>query len=232
MIFWTAFTIGLFGSLHCIGMCGPIALAMPMQNKTRFHLLSNSLLYNFGRAITYGLLGIFIGIIGEGIVFAGLQKILSILTGVIMLGMVFFSVNLETKIITIPFLDQFYLQIKSLLSKYLFKKSKWTVLAIGLLNGLLPCGLVYLAMVGALSANGILASSFYMFCFGLGTMPLMLLFLVFGKGAPLRCRLQLRRLYPAFLTILAFWFIYRGAHFYLPPDFKLSAALEYIPMCH
>ncbi len=232
MIFWTAFTIGLFGSLHCIGMCGPIALAMPMQNKSRFHLVTNSLLYNVGRAITYGFLGIFIGIIGEGIVFAGLQKLLSILTGLLLLSMVFFSINLETKIVTIPFFNQFYLQIKSLLGRHLRKNSKWTTLTIGLLNGLLPCGLVYLAMAGALSANSILASSFYMFCFGLGTIPLMLLFLVLGKGTHLKYRFQLQRLYPFFLTGLAFWFIYRGAHFYLPSDFKWSTALQYIPMCH
>jgi len=178
MIFWTAFTIGLFGSLHCIGMCGPIALAMPLQKDSRFHLLTNSLLYNFGRAITYGFLGIFIGIIGEGIVFAGLQRVLSILTGVMLLGMVFFSINLESKIVSFPFFNQFYLRVKSLLGKSLRKNTKGTVLTIGLLNGLLPCGLVYLAMVGALSADSILGSSFYMFCFGLGTMPLMLFFFI------------------------------------------------------
>ncbi|MFK7979794.1 MAG: sulfite exporter TauE/SafE family protein [Saprospiraceae bacterium] len=232
MIFWTAFTIGLFGSLHCIGMCGPIALAMPLQKKSRFSLLTNSLLYNFGRAITYSFLGVFIGIIGEGIVFAGLQKVLSILTGVMLLGMVFFSVNLESKIISFPFFNQFYLRVKNLLGHYLRKNTKETVLAIGLLNGLLPCGLVYLAMVGALSAESILGSSLYMFSFGLGTMPLMLLFLLLGNGTHQKYRLQLRRLYPTFLTLLALWFIYRGANFYLPPDFKLSAALQYIPMCH
>ncbi len=232
MIFWTAFTIGLFGSLHCIGMCGPIALAMPLQQKSRFSLLTNSLLYNFGRAITYGFLGIFIGIIGEGIVFAGLQRVLSILTGVMLLAMVFFSVNLESKIVSLPFFNQFYLHVKNLLGKYLRKNTKETVLVIGLVNGLLPCGLVYLAMVGALSAESIVASSFYMFSFGLGTIPLMLFFLLVGKGTHQKYHFQLRRLYPAFLTLLAFWFIYRGAHFYLPPNFKLSAALQYIPMCH
>ncbi|MEM6316063.1 MAG: sulfite exporter TauE/SafE family protein [Bacteroidota bacterium] len=232
MIFWTAFTIGLFGSLHCIGMCGPITLAMPLEKNSRFYLLTNSLLYNFGRAITYALLGIFIGIIGEGILFAGLQKVLSIFTGIFLLGMVFFSVNLEAKIVSFPFFNQFYLKVKSLLGRYLKKNTQGTVLTIGMLNGLLPCGLVYLALIGALSAGTIWASSLYMFAFGLGTMPLMLLFLWFGKSAHQKYRYQLRRLYPVFLTVLAIWFIYRGANFYLPPDFKLSAALQYIPMCH
>jgi len=231
-MYWTAFTIGLFGSLHCIGMCGPIALAMPLQKNSRFYLLTNSFLYNFGRAITYGLLGIFIGIIGEGIIFAGLQKILSIVTGVMLLSMVFFSVNIERKIVSFPFFNQFYLLVKNLLGKHLQKNSLGTILTIGLLNGLLPCGLVYLALIGSLSAGSVWASSVYMFMFGLGTMPLMLLFLLIGNGTHQKYRLRLRRLYPTFLTLLAIWFIYRGFNFYLPPDFKLSAALQYIPMCH
>ena len=231
-MFWTAFTIGLFGSLHCIGMCGPIALAIPMKKKSRFFLITNSLLYNLGRAITYGLLGFFIGIIGEGIVFAGLQKILSILTGVILLMVVGYSINLEHKIVSLPFFNQFFVQLKTQLARLLPKSQSWSALAIGMLNGLLPCGLVYLALIGALTAGSIGASSLYMFVFGIGTIPLLLAFLLLGKRANIKYKQQLQRLYPIFLTSLAFWFIYRGIHFYLPPDFKLSAMIQYIPMCH
>jgi len=213
-------------------MCGPIAVAMPMTTTNRWQLVSNSLLYNLGRAITYSLLGIFIGVIGEGILFAGLQKGLSIFTGITLLIIVFFSINLERKIIALPFFHQLFFKLKVQLAKLLKKTSQWTSLSIGMLNGLLPCGLVYLAMVGALSAGSILESSLYMFCFGLGTMPLMVIFILLGKGTHQKYSVQLQQLYPAFLSVLALWFIYRGAHFYLPPDFKLSAALEYIPMCH
>lgn len=232
MIFWTAFTIGLFGSLHCIGMCGPIALAMPLSNQSRWQLAKNSLLYNLGRAITYSFLGIFIGLIGEGIVFAGFQKTVSILTGISLLIIVFFSVNLERKIIAFPLFNRLFFSLKMRLAQVLKKTGQFTSLSIGMLNGLLPCGLVYLAMVSAISAGSIWESSLYMFFFGIGTIPLMLLFILVGKSAHQKYRLRLQRLYPAFLTLLACWFIYRGAHFYLPPDFKLSAALQYIPMCH
>ena len=229
-MYWTAFTIGLFGSLHCLGMCGPIALAIPLKERSRFYLIANSLLYNFGRTLTYGLLGMLIGIIGEGIVFAGLQKILSVITGLALLIIVGFSINLEHKIISLPFFNEFYLRLKTKLAQLLPKSQKGAALAIGVLNGLLPCGLVYLAMIGALSAGSIWESSLYMFTFGLGTFPLMLIFLLVGKGVNIKFKLQ--RLYPVFLTALAIWFIYRGIHFYLPTDFKLSVAMQYIPLCH
>ena len=87
---YTAFTLGLFGSLHCIGMCGPIALSLPMHQNGRWQLVKRGLIYNLGRTVTYSILGLLIGLIGEGIVFAGLQKWLSIITGIFILIVVFF----------------------------------------------------------------------------------------------------------------------------------------------
>lgn len=231
-MFWTAFTIGLFGSLHCIGMCGPIALAIPMQQKSRWQLAQNNVLYNLGRAITYSLLGLIIGIIGEGIVFVGLQKWLSILTGVFILIAVLFAVNLEQKIVTLPYFNQLFFWLKSNLGKVLKRPSRVSIFSTGLLNGLLPCGLVYLALASAISLGDIGKSGLFMFAFGLGTMPLMFLFIFAGNSTHLKYRITLQKIYPIFLVVLAFWFIYRGVHFYLPPDFQLSASLEFMPMCH
>jgi len=223
---------GFFGSLHCIGMCGPIALAMPLQQKSQWQLVQNSLLYNIGRAITYSLLGLLVGLLGEGIVFVGLQKWLSILTGIFILIAVLFSVNVERKIISLPVLHQLFFWLKSTLGKVLKKASKTSILATGLLNGILPCGLVYLALASAISLGNFWESGWFMFAFGIGTMPLMLLFILVGNNAHFKYRLVLQKLYPPFLVLLAFWFIYRGIHFYLPPDFQLSASLEFMPMCH
>lgn len=231
-MYYTAFTIGLFGSLHCIGMCGPIALVMPLHQNSQWQLIQNSLLYNFGRAITYGILGLLLGIIGEGILFAGLQKYLSIGTGISILLIVFFSINLEKKIITLPYLDQLYLWLKSNLGRPLKGESKGSIFLTGLMNGLLPCGLVYLALASAISLGDLWSSSLFMFLFGLGTLPLMLLFILFGNQVHFKYRIVLQKLYPAFLILLAFWFIYRGIHFYLPPNFQLSTSLEFLPLCH
>ncbi len=231
-MFWTAFTIGLFGSLHCIGMCGPIALAMPLQQKNQWQLVQNSVLYNLGRAITYSLLGLLIGLLGEGIVFVGLQKWLSILTGIAILIAVLFSVNLERNIVALPYFNRLFFWLKSNLGKLLKRPSKTSILSTGLLNGLLPCGLVYLALASAISLGHFWSSGLFMFTFGLGTMPLMLLFILFGKNAHFKYRFALQKLYPAFLILLSFWFIYRGIHFYLPPGFQLSASLEFMPLCY
>lgn len=231
-MFYTAFTIGLFGSLHCIGMCGPIALAIPMHQHSRWQLVQNSLLYNFGKATTYTILGFLVGIIGEGLVFAGLQKWLSILTGIFILVVVLYAVNLEQKFVALPYFNRLFFHLKSSLGHVLKSTSQLAIFSTGLLNGLLPCGLVYLALASAVSLGGFWESGLFMFAFGIGTMPLMLLLIFTGNTTYLKSRLALQKLYPAFLVVLAFWFIYRGVYFYLPPDFQLSAALELMPMCH
>jgi len=231
-MFYTAFTIGLFGSLHCIGMCGPIALAIPMRQNSRWQLVRNSLLYNIGKALTYAILGLLIGLIGEGIVFVGLQKWLSILTGILILITVLYSVNLEQKFVTLPYFNRLFFQLKSTLGRILKSPSSLSIISTGLLNGLLPCGLVYLALASAVSLGDFWTSGLFMLVFGMGTMPLMLLLILTGNSTQLKYRLFLQKIYPAFLVVLAFWFIYRGVHFYLPPDFQLSTALEFMPMCH
>lgn len=231
-MFWTAFTIGLFGSLHCIGMCGPIALAIPLRQKSQWQLVQNSIIYNLGKALTYSLLGLLIGVLGEGIVFVGLQKWLSILTGMAILTAVLFSVNLERNIVALPYFNRLFFWLKSSLGKVIKRSSRTSILSTGMLNGLLPCGLVYLALASAISLGDFWSSGVFMFTFGLGTMPLMLLFILFGKNANAKYRVALQKLYPSFLVLLAFWFIYRGIHFYLPPDFQLSASLEFMPLCH
>ncbi len=213
-------------------MCGPIALAMPLEQNDQWQLVKNSVLYNLGRAVTYSLLGLLIGLLGEGIVFIGLQKWLSILTGIAILIAVLFSVNLERNIVALPYFNRLFFWLKSNLGKVLRRSSKTSILSTGLLNGLLPCGLVYLALASAISLGDFWSSGLFMFAFGLGTMPLMLLFILFGHNAHFKYRFALQKLYPAFLVVLAFWFIYRGVHFYLPPDFQLSASLEFMPLCH
>jgi sulfite exporter TauE/SafE len=90
-MFWTAFTMGLVGSLHCVGMCGPIALALPYQNGSRWRAASNVLLYNLGRISVYALLGAVIGFLGKGLFLTGLQSYFSIGLGrIALVGGTFF----------------------------------------------------------------------------------------------------------------------------------------------
>src|ERR1035441_277600 len=81
MDLWTAFLLGLVGSLHCAGMCGPLALALPAAGNTTAGYLLGRVAYNTGRIITYCLLGIVFGLAGWTFLLAGLQRWTSIALG-------------------------------------------------------------------------------------------------------------------------------------------------------
>jgi len=229
---WTAFTIGLVGSLHCVGMCGPIALALPYQGKNKVFAAGNLLLYNGGRILTYSLLGLIIGIAGRGLFLAGVQTYVSIGLGVLLLLAALFSINIEAHMQRIPLLGKLNGWVSRTLARMLRSKSGSALFIIGMLNGLLPCGLVYMAIVGALTGGGILEGAGFMAFFGLGTLPLMLATSMAGQFINLRWRNRLRKLVPVFLVIFAVLFIVRGLNFDVPREFGFWEDLKDIPMCH
>jgi sulfite exporter TauE/SafE len=229
---WTAFTIGILGSLHCVGMCGPIALALPYQGRNRWVATNNVLLYNAGRIITYSLLGLVIGLLGRGLFLAGLQTYVSIGLGILLLIVAAFSVNIEARLLRIPLLMRLNEWVKRQLAFLLRRHGRASLLLIGMLNGLLPCGLVYLAIAGAVAAGGMLKGVAFMALFGLGTVPLMLATSLAGQFINLRLRNRLRKLVPLFLVAFAILFIARGLQFQIPADFRFWEGLQEIPMCH
>ena len=91
MWLFSAFLVGFLGSFHCVGMCGPIALALPLEKKSNWSFFSGRLLYNGGRVLTYSVLGLLVGIIGHTIAMAGFQKVLSIATGILILIIAVFN---------------------------------------------------------------------------------------------------------------------------------------------
>ena len=223
---WTAFVIGLFGSLHCAGMCGPIAVSIPGGSAG---MVRGSLLYNGGRTITYTFLGLMIGLLGKAAFLAGVQAWLSVATGVFLLVVVIFSINIQQQLLNLGWMQRAYERLKAQLSVTL-RQSGWrSHLGVGLLNGLLPCGLVYMAIAGAITAGGIIDSILYMACFGLGTIPLMLTLMLAGQRIGHRFRTSLRRFYPILLLIMASILILRGLRIDLPADITLWTDL---PMCH
>ncbi|MCK5702284.1 MAG: sulfite exporter TauE/SafE family protein, partial [Cyclobacteriaceae bacterium] len=148
---WSAFLIGLFGSFHCIGMCGPIALALPIQNNNRLNLIVGRLLYNIGRAITYAAIGLVFGLVGQSLSLAGLQQSVSIIAGVLILLMVLLPSKISQKIYFLKPAYGFSNFKKRKFGALLKKKSVASTFLIGLLNGFLPCGLVYIAVAGAIA---------------------------------------------------------------------------------
>ncbi len=229
---WSAFTIGLLGSLHCVGMCGPIAMALPYQKQSKFALVSSTSLYNIGRIVTYSLLGLFIGIIGKGVFIAGLQQALSIGAGILLLIIAVFAIEVESKLLSLKFIHRFYGKLRKLLGRFLTKNGYGALFITGLLNGLLPCGLVYFALVGAVTSGSIINSILYMALFGMGTFPLMMASSLFGSFISIKLRNKIKKLYPILLILFAALLIMRGLNFDVPRTFNFWEDGQNIPECH
>jgi len=237
MEFWTAFLIGFIGSFHCVGMCGPIALSLPYQDVTKWRTTANILVYNLGRIISYSFIGLLFGILGKGIALAGLQQWLSIGLGVLMLFAAFSIVNIERQLIKIPILDYFFKQVRLRLGQSLKRKNRktQTLFTVGILNGFLPCGLVYLAIIGAIGTGSILGGSLYMTLFGLGTIPLMLTVALVSNLINLNIRKRIQKAIPMMLFTFAVLFILRGLNLdipYISPKLIQDSSDFVTPICH
>lgn len=222
-----AFTIGLVGSLHCVGMCGPIALAIPMKSKNVFARIFDSFLYNIGRSATYFVMGLIFGIFGKGIAMAGFQQKASIVIGALMILSVIFPLMFR-KLNFLGKLSEKSVQFVGGRLGILFQKpSRPKLLVIGLLNGLLPCGLVYVALAGALNTGSMLEGGLFMFVFGFGTMATMLVIPVVSHLISLKIRNRLSKLIPMFIILFGMLFIARGMDLgikFISPKFNKEEA--------
>lgn len=208
-----AFTIGIVGSFHCVGMCGPLAMSLPLQAGTLPKLIG-ALLYNFGRVTTYSLFGLVFGIIGQSVALFGFQQWLSVIAGV---GILFFIImpkhagkNNDAVVL------RFFEKIRTALGKMFSSKTQSSLFLIGVFNGLLPCGLVYMAIAGSIAAGDILSSVLFMAFFGLGTLPVMLMVSYFGNFAGVTFRQRIRKVYPYMMGLMACLLILRGMGLGIP----------------
>lgn len=212
----TPLTIGLVGSLHCIGMCGPIVVALPLKNQNLFTKIAGAILYNSGRVATYGLLGVLFGLLGKGIHMAGFQQWTSIILGVAMIVSVLFPFVFREKITVGNLLAGMASRLIVRLKKLFASRSYHALLAIGLLNGLLPCGLVYVAIAGAINSGTVVSGALFMVFFGLGTIPLLLIATLASDAIGQRIRLKMQRAVPYFVFFLGVLFILRGMSLGIP----------------
>lgn len=229
---WTAFMLGLVGSTHCIGMCGPLALALPLSRQDRLRLVVESLYYNSGRIITYTFLGAVFGLLGQGIAMAGFQRGLALVMGILLLLAALFSFNLESSLLRVSLFRQFYNWLRKKLAVQLRKPGTGTLVTVGILNGFLPCGLVYFALAGALSSGGLGEGMLFMTFFGVGTLPLMLGVLWLGNviGAPIKRRLT--KIAPVLMVAFAMLLIFRGLNVDIPLELRFWAEGEAPLLCH
>ncbi|MBA3680365.1 MAG: sulfite exporter TauE/SafE family protein [Bacteroidetes bacterium] len=205
-----AISLGFLGSFHCIGMCGPIAMALPVHamplRKRFFSILS----YNSGRIITYTLLGAFFGFIGQSFFFFGFQQKLSIALGVIILLGLIFSQRSINKYLFTHKIYTLLNKVKSKISAQFQKKTMRSFFSIGLLNGLLPCGLVYLGIAGAVSTGSIFKGAIFMMVFGMGTLPFMFAISHTSHLITLNTRTKIRKAMPLMIGLMAILLVLRG----------------------
>lgn len=232
---WPGLAIGLLGSLHCIGMCGPIALALPGHGASRVRMLIGRMLYNGGRVITYTLLGVAAGLVGQLIRFASLQQALSIAAGVAILLAVLLPSRAARRFLPGNITERIWIRVRNLAGPLLRSHTMGGLFSIGLLNGLLPCGLVYVALAGATATGGVLRGALFMTLFGLGTVPVMLATSLSGPLLGRRIRRTLNRLLPVGAVVLAALLILRGMSLgipYVSPDLSRQAESPQTPACH
>ena len=209
-VFLAAITMGMIGSFHCIGMCGPIAFALPLNNDSSLAKFFGSLLYNIGRITTYSSIGFLFGLAGKGLSIIGFQQGLSILLGASIL-IILLLAKLGTVKLNVPAIfSTVGAGIRNVVGKLFLKKNFGALYLIGLLNGLLPCGLIYMAVAGAVATADPVKSALFMAAFGAGTLPVMWAVSFFGNFINMEVRKKIRNMYPYVMLVMACLLILRG----------------------
>lgn len=207
------FSLGLISNLHCIGMCGPLVIAVPISdNPTRKWI--DILTYHLSRIFVYGILGLFIGMLGSQLSIWGMQQAVSIIGGVIIL------IYAISKIFKTSFLPNKETQLNKKITQWIVyfmsNQSLYSKAILGALNGLLPCGLVYIALAASLVYGNIFNSMAHMIAFGLGTFPSLILIMLFKHKMNFSLRTKINKLTPYFLGLVACILILRGMNLGLP----------------
>ncbi len=210
-----ALLLGLLGSVHCIGMCGPIALAIPLQRDRTKSLLAGISIYNFGRALTYAVLGALSGLAGSAVQWATGQQTLSIAAGTLILLTLFTGALGKKMKITSPF-PKLFSKIRNALGKLFKRHRPDALLLIGMLNGLLPCGLVYAALAGAGATGNFWSGALFMFVFGMGTVPVLFSLSFAGSRISFSMREKMRKAVPVFVGAMALLLVLRGLGLGIP----------------
>ena len=229
-IYISALVLGLMGSFHCAGMCGPIAVSLPLHGNTVAQKIFGGGLYNIGRTITYGIMGALFGLLGQGLYLIGFQQKVSVIMGGLMIISVMFPALFKNQYSLNKSWLGFIGRLKKSIGKLFTIRSFSSLFFIGLLNGLLPCGLVYMALAGAIGTGETIQGSLYMLVFGLGTIPMLLFISLAGNMLSLAIRKRINKLIPILVVLVGIFFILRGLSlgipFLSPPKQKIEQKFE------
>jgi sulfite exporter TauE/SafE len=213
-------------------MCGPIALAIPLKTSSWLARITGGLIYNIGRAITYAVMGAIFGLLGRGLVMSGFQQWISVIMGAIMILSVITPSLYKNRFKADKGIFSFVGKVKLSLGKLFTQRSYGSLFLIGLLNGLLPCGLVYVAIAAAIATGSSAGGALFMFIFGLGTLPMMLSISLIGNLITLELRKKITRLIPYAIVFIGVLFILRGLSlgipFLSPPEKAMTLPTEQV----
>lgn len=231
---YSAFIFGLISSLHCIGMCGPIAMMIPVDRTNPAKKVTQIITYHIGRLSAYATIGLIFGLVGKGFFLAGIQQRLSIFIGI---AMIITIVTPEKVLANYNFSKPVYRlisKIKSSLGKQFKNKSYKSLFTIGLLNGFLPCGMVYVALFGAIAMQSVPSGVLYMLLFGIGTIPMMSSVIFFNSIMTVRFRNKVQKVIPYVGVIIGVLFILRGLGLGIPyiSPANMSLFVQDTPNCH
>lgn len=225
--------MGFAGSLHCIGMCGPLALSLPVSHTNNLSRISGGVIYNAGRVLTYTAMGLVLGSLGKLVILTEWQSKLSLALGIIILLYLLVPKN-YFHFTSSNMLNKPYLFLRKQLGSLFQSKNQSSLLYIGLLNGLLPCGLVYLALSSSVISASAVHGGMFMFFFGLGTFPAMFATVVLGNYLNQSIRVRINKAVPILLFLMAVLLILRGLELGIPfisPSFP-NATDKISVSCH
>jgi sulfite exporter TauE/SafE len=224
--------MGFISSWHCAGMCGPLILSMPDFSKTNNEQIINTLIYHAGRIIIYATGGLIAGIIGQNFQIASSQQQISLWLGVIVLIYVLTPKKLSALLAEWTHTSNVFDFVRIQITKLWHQPQRSTRFILGALNGLLPCGMVYLALASALTTGSIGSGVLFMTGFGIGTLPILAIIAYAGKMLHYKVRIKMQRAVPFFLVTMACLLMLRGMGLgipYLSPTMKSAGTHK--PTC-
>lgn len=230
----TAFIFGLISSFHCIGMCGAIAMMLPVDRDNQAKKVTQILTYHIGRLMAYATIGLIFGLLGRGLYLAGFQQKMSIFIGVAMIVVILIPEKVFAKYNFSKPVFKLISKIKMTLGSQFKNKSYKSLFTIGLLNGFLPCGMVYVALFGAIAMQNEFYGVLYMILFGLGTVPMMSSVVYINSFLSIPMRNKIQKIIPFVAVIIGIMFIFRGLGLgipYISPS-DMSLFVQSSPNCH
>ncbi|WP_291101622.1 MULTISPECIES: sulfite exporter TauE/SafE family protein [unclassified Flavobacterium] len=231
---YTAFFFGLISSFHCIGMCGPIAMMLPVDRNNPTKKTTQIITYHLGRLMAYATIGLIFGLVGKGFFLAGMQQKLSIFIGVAMIAIILIPEKVFAKYNFSKPIFVLISKIKTTLGSQFKNKSYKSLFTIGLLNGFLPCGMVYVALFGAIAMQSAGLGVLYMILFGLGTVPMMSSVVYLNSFLTKSIRNKIQKVIPYVAVIIGILFILRGLGLGIPyvSPANMSLFVQEQPNCH